>query len=1075
MENEHKCGAEKKGNIKIGFWNIAGINNKDAEFWEYITTFDIIGLTETWAEEKDRVNTEKKLPLGYKWKMQYAHREMKKGRAKGGILTGVRNEIQEKNELQEREVQREEVEQNVMERKVKIEGDIWRIITIYSPNQLQEINNTILHQIEGQNEEHLLIGGDLNARIGEECSIIDQRDGTDKQRKSKDKKINNEGKILTSIVEEKGWVILNGNIPNDEEGEFTYIGPKGQSVIDYTVTNEKALTKIKCFEIEPRIESDHQPLAVQLTYKGYNNNTTSKNEKKEITDWSEEGINKYKTNLEALFAKDENREADIEDIKERVKAALPKKYVYGKQNRRNNWWSKECKQRKTKVRKTLIKWKRGEVTKEEYIHERREYKTLCENLKNKEKQQEENEIRNIKNDNDIWKYINKEKKQRATISERIDIEEWKQHFKDQLEGYSHRKVLTLQTTEKQETEEITEDLVIKTIKKLKKKKASGEDGIQNEAWMNATDNVIKKLTKALNNIWKNGGIPSSWKKGLITPIYKKGNKHSADNYRGITLLDTCYKIYATILEDKLTKEIEEQNILPDTQAGFRKGRSTIDNIYILNQAIEKELKKDKGKIYVLFADLKAAFDGVNRHKMIEILRNKGVNKTLVNRIAEIYEETVNVVAINGKKSTEFWTTRGVRQGCPLSPTLFAMYLSDLEDHMAKGQTGGAIVGTAKFWTLAYADDLACVARSEAEMHSILKRLEIFFCKKDLILNVEKTKMMKFMKKSRYVREQWTWQGKQIEQVKEFKYLGYTFKSNNSAEAHIRDLKKRANIAMAQIWGIGERKFKTNFRMRMLLFDYTVRSMLMYATEVWGWKEHDEIEAIQTKYIRWILGLEQQTPKYIILEETKRDKLKIEAGKRAMKYEAKIRTQENNRILQGCWKEIRKNDKNQDRQKQGRWEKERQQYYEHRGYSTEEVENKRSVEENIMAEIIQRDQDIQKQEQENKINKSKYNPEYKNIKTLSIPRYLKDENKKKKLIARYRCGNEENKNKYWKREIDRKCRLCGKQEETIEHLLRDCEKMGKTKATREDILADTGQGLPWMLQVEEERRRQSDES
>lgn len=78
----------------------------------------------------------------------------------------------------------------------------------------------------------------------------------------------------------------------------------------------------------------------------------------------------------------------------------------------------------------------------------------------------------------------------------------------------------------------------------------------------------------------------------------------------MTLLGTTYKIYAMILEERLRKETERLKILPETQAGFRKGRSCIDNIYILKTIAEKEIKK--GKLYVFFANLKAAFDRVDR-------------------------------------------------------------------------------------------------------------------------------------------------------------------------------------------------------------------------------------------------------------------------------------------------------------------------------------------------------------------------------------------------------------------------------------------------------------------------------
>ena len=83
----------------------------------------------------------------------------------------------------------------------------------------------------------------------------------------------------------------------------------------------------------------------------------------------------------------------------------------------------------------------------------------------------------------------------------------------------------------------------------------------------------------MKRVWKGEGFPEEWKEGLITLIFKKGDKRRIENYRGITLLNSACKVYAMVLTERLRKEIEDKEILPESQAGFRKGRSTMDNIY----------------------------------------------------------------------------------------------------------------------------------------------------------------------------------------------------------------------------------------------------------------------------------------------------------------------------------------------------------------------------------------------------------------------------------------------------------------------------------------------------------------
>jgi len=205
--------------------------------------------------------------------------------------------------------------------------------------------------------------------------------------------------------------------------------------------------------------------------------------------------------------------------------------------------------------------------------------------------------------------------------------------------------------------------MIEQLKKLKKGKAPGENEIENEAWRLMPKEVGEVLFKLLNKIWKEGGIPEEWTKGIISPIYKKGDRKEAKNYRGITLMDMAYKIYASILNRKMKKVAEER--MEEGQFGFRTGRGTTDAIFTLNYIVNRELSKNKGKIFVFFADLKAAFDRVDRAKLGEMLREAKIGKRLRRRIMETYKETNNVVKVGNRKSKEFWTKCGVRQGCPM--------------------------------------------------------------------------------------------------------------------------------------------------------------------------------------------------------------------------------------------------------------------------------------------------------------------------------------------------------------------------------------------------------------------------
>jgi len=105
------------------------------------------------------------------------------------------------------------------------------------------------------------------------------------------------------------------------------------------------------------------------------------------------------------------------------------------------------------------------------------------------------------------------------------------------------------------------------------------------------------------------------------------------------------------------------------------------------------------------------------------MEERGIRRGLIKRVKEIYEQTKNAVRVHGNITNWFWTRKGVRQGCPLNPLLFALVIADVEEKMKKGQVGGILIGKDRIWTLTYANDLVLLAKNEESMKEIMKRLE----------------------------------------------------------------------------------------------------------------------------------------------------------------------------------------------------------------------------------------------------------------------------------------------------------------------------------------------------------------
>jgi len=176
-------------------------------------------------------------------------------------------------------------------------------------------------------EEILCIGGDFNARIGKEGKRIEGEEDEEPWRNSKDEAVNNERKELLDLVEDGGWDIANGNMRGDENGELTYIGGRGESVIDYILVNQKAWDKIEKMKIGNKVESDHQPLEIEIRIKRKREIENCEVERKEIVEWREENIELYRRREEGMRVEGESVEEIWKSLKKGVKECETRKEI----------------------------------------------------------------------------------------------------------------------------------------------------------------------------------------------------------------------------------------------------------------------------------------------------------------------------------------------------------------------------------------------------------------------------------------------------------------------------------------------------------------------------------------------------------------------------------------------------------------------------------------------------------------------------------------------------------------------------------------------------------------------------
>jgi hypothetical protein len=205
------------------------------------------------------------------------------------------------------------------------------------------------------------------------------------------------------------------------------------------------------------------------------------------------------------------------------------------------------------------------------------------------------------------------------------------------------------------------------IGKLKSYKSQGIDQIPAELIKAGGETKYSEIHRLIRSIWNKEGLPQQWKEYTIIAIHKKGGKTDCNNYRGISLLSTAYKILSNILLARLTPYVNE--IIGDHQCGFRRNRSTADQIFYIQQILKKKWEYN-GTVHQLFIDFKKAYDSVKREVLYNIILEFGIPKKLVRLIKMCLNETYTKVRIGKRLSDKFPIQNGLKQGDALLPLLF---------------------------------------------------------------------------------------------------------------------------------------------------------------------------------------------------------------------------------------------------------------------------------------------------------------------------------------------------------------------------------------------------------------------
>ena len=800
-------------------------------------------------------------------------------------------------------------------------------------SELQEVMETV------PRHDVIMLLGDFNAKIGKNHKKWGRTLGP---HGIGDENENENGERLLNFCKENDLCVTNSQFIQKHSRKVTWVSPDGttKNMIDFIITREEWLTSITRTRAytTPDVNSDHHLLIAEIRIKLSGTRKADTTARYDMAKLEQESKGKeFELKLQNRFQLLANLTDDMESGEEiktveeewsMFKNAMNEtaKETLGYRKKEKTCWVKEETRQimenigtikenlaannggremelKEQLRQTRKKLKK------KLIEDRtKHYEEIAEDMEDALKRGDSRKLfakagnlmgRNYSKAIKLEQVCDQNGK---VLTEKDEIiHRWKEHFeqllnKEEPDGATEtlREIEQsdkLCETEEQPDSKIQLEEVRRAVRQMRKGKAPGLCGITAEMLQQTGEVTVKWIHRVVTAVWEIEEIPEDWRKAIIVPLHKKGDKKLCSNSRGISLLSVPGKVFTRIILNRIKQTIEE--VLRENQSGFRKGRGCRDHIFLMRQIIEKKREHNEDT-YICFIDYAQAYDSVWRRGAWKILEKYGICEKIIRLMTKLYGSVTATVKVEGKESEWFSILTGFRQGCILSPTMFNIVL----DYILKriydnGKTGEHETPH----DVEYADDTSLLEEFLEELIKMTERLADESKKMGLHINIKKTKIMPVTRNYGPWLPQ-TINREEIDIVDRFVYLGSELMADGTCT---NEIKRRIIMAETMFGKMTKvlRRHDVSLKLKIRLLNSCVIPVLTYGAESWTVTKEMEkkLDACEMRWLRRMLRVsyKEHTTNEEIRRRTQQMPINERIRKIRMTWMGHLLRMEDNRI------------------------------------------------------------------------------------------------------------------------------------------------------------------------------------